>query len=75
MQGGFTLDKSVLLGVHEDTLYGWAFSQYRVDHDMESLDDNDMIAQIRAYTHHIAQLLYDRYDLCVTEGGDPIDLG
>lgn len=69
------MDKAMLLGVHEDTLYGWAFSQYRTDHDMQSLDDNDMIVQIRAYTHHIAQLLYDRYDLCVMEGGEADDLG
>ena len=75
MQGGFTLDKSMLLGVHEDTLYGWAFSQYRVDHDMVLLNDTDLIAQIQSFTQHIEHILYERYDLVVQEGGDINDLG
>lgn len=69
------VNESMLLGVHEDNLYGWAFGQYRIDHGMESLNDNDMIAQIQSFTDHIAQILYDRYDLCIQEGGDINDLG
>lgn len=69
------MSESMILGVHEDSLYGWAFGQYRIDHGMESLNDTDMIAQIQSFTQHIEHILYERYDLAVQEGGDPIDLG
>ena len=69
------MSESMILGVHEDSLYGWAFGHYRIDHGMESLNDTDMIAQIQSFTDHIAHILYERYDLAIQEGGEFIDLG
>lgn len=69
------MNESMILGVHEDSLYGWAFGQYRIDYGMESVNDTDVIAQIQSFTQHIEHILYERYDLAVQEGGDINDLG